>query len=73
MPRDWTPRRAAPAGAEADRAYEWQVVAHHREGVDMTQRMVPHLTGDVRGMAEKMMGEHQREIEEFERKAAGGS
>jgi uncharacterized protein (DUF305 family) len=63
--------RATPAGAEADRAYYRQVVAHHREGVAMAQRMQPQLTGDVRAMAEKMVAEQQREIQEFERKAGG--
>ena len=46
-----------------------QVVHHHREGIAMTEPMMPHLTGDVRQMADRMVAEQRREIEEFERKA----
>jgi uncharacterized protein (DUF305 family) len=61
-----------PKGAEADRVYYRQVVAHHREGLQHTEMQLPHLTGEVKQMAERMRTEHQREIAEFERKASGG-
>lgn len=63
----------APQGTEADRTYYRQVIAHHREGIHHTDMHLPHLTGEVKQMAEKMKAEQQREIREFERKAAGGS
>lgn len=60
----------APQGAEADRVYYRQVIAHHREGIQMTEKMLTYLTGDVRQMAEKMIAEQRREITDLERKAA---
>lgn len=60
--------RATTPGAGAIRTYYRQLVAHHREGVDMARRMLPQLTGEVRTMAEQMVREQQREIEAFERK-----
>lgn len=65
----------APQGAEADRVYYSQVIAHHREGIHHAEMLLPHLTGEVREMAERMRSGQQREIEEFERKMgqAGGS
>ena len=62
--------RAAP-GAEADRVYYRQVIAHHREGVQHVDMHRPHLTGEVKQMAERMRTEQQREIQEFERRASG--
>ena len=63
--------RATSAGAEADRTYYRQVIAHHREGVHHVDMHLPHLTGEVKQMAEKMKADQQREIQELERKAAG--
>jgi uncharacterized protein (DUF305 family) len=62
-------------GPELDRTFYRQVVNHHREGVTMGEKMAPHLTGEVKQMAAKMMADQRREIQEFERKAgdAGGS
>jgi uncharacterized protein (DUF305 family) len=65
--------RATAAGAEADRAYYRQVIAHHQEGVHHVDMHLPHLTGEVKQMAEKMKADQQREIREFERKAGGRS
>jgi uncharacterized protein (DUF305 family) len=55
-------------GPAADAAFYEQVVAHHREGVRMIDRHMPHLTGDVRRTAERMRGEHQRGIAAFGRR-----
>ena len=63
--------RAAAGAAEADRVWYRQVIAHHREGVRMTDQMMGHLTGDVKQQAERMKSDQQREIAEFERKAGG--
>ena len=61
-----------PKGAEADRVYYRQVIAHHREGIHHAEMHLPHLTGEVKAMAERMRTEQQREIQELERKASGG-
>ena len=63
----------APQGAEADRVFYRQVIAHHREGIHHSEMHLPHLTGEVKQMAERMRTEQQREITEFERKASGGA
>ena len=63
----------APQGAEADRVYYRQVIAHHREGISMAEPMLPHLTGEVKQMVEKSISDQRREIQEFERKAQGGT
>ena len=57
------------AGAERDPAFYRQVINHHREGISMGEKLAPHLTGQVKQMAEKMMADQRREIQEFERKA----
>ena len=57
-----------PAGPEFDRTFYRLVVAHHREGVEMIDKQLPHLTADVRRMAARMRATQQREIAEFERK-----
>ena len=62
----------APQGAEADRVFYRQVIAHHREGIHHAEMHLPHLTGDVKQMAEKMRADQQREIQELERKARSG-
>lgn len=62
-----------PKGAEADRVYYRQVIAHHREGIHHAEMHLPHLTGEVKQMAERMRTEQQREIREFERKAQGST
>ena len=59
-------------GATLDPTFYRQVGHHHREGIAMTEPMMPHLTGEVRQMAERMVTEQRREIEEFERKAQTG-
>ena len=56
-------------GPALDPTFYRQVVHHHREGIAMTEPMMPHLTGDVRQMADRMVAEQRREIDEFERKA----
>ena len=63
----------APQGAEADRVFYRQVIAHHREAIQMTEPMLPHLTGEVKQMAQKTVSDQRREIQELERKAAGQS
>lgn len=61
---------AAMSGAEYDRTFYRNVIAHHREGIRMTDEFLPRLTkADVKQMAERMKAEQQKEITEFERKA----
>jgi uncharacterized protein (DUF305 family) len=62
-------------GADVDPMFYRQVAHHHREGIAMAEALLPHLTGEVRQMADRMVAEQRREVEEFERKAqsrAGG-
>lgn len=62
----------ASAGAsEADRVFYQQVIAHHREAIQMVDRLHPHLTGMAKQMAEKARTDQQREIAELEKKMAG--
>ena len=64
---------AGAAAGETDRVFYQQVIAHHREGIEMAGKMLPHLTGMSKDMAEKARTDQQREIADFEKKAAGGS
>ena len=58
------------AGAEYDRAFYRHAIAHHRDGIRMTDDVLPRLTKpEVRQMAEKMKADQQKEITQFERKA----
>jgi uncharacterized protein (DUF305 family) len=60
----------AQAGqGEVDRAYYQQVIAHHREGVQMIDKMLPQLTGMTKEMATTSRTKQQKEIAEFEKKA----
>lgn len=62
----------AKSGAEYDRTFYENAVAHHREGIKMTDAMLPRLSKPgVKQMAEKMKADQQKEITEFERKAKG--
>lgn len=59
----------AKTGTDYDRTFYANVIAHHREGIKMTDDLLPKLTRpDVKQMAEKMKADQQREITEFERK-----
>jgi len=64
----------AQAGSgDADRVYYQQVIAHHREGVQMIDKMLPHLTGMSKDMASTSRTKQQKEIAEFEKKAGSTS
>ena len=57
------------AGADYDRTFYEKVIAHHREGIKMTDDLLPRLTKpEVKQMAEKMKADQAREIAEIERK-----
>jgi len=64
---------ANASAGDADRVFYQQVIAHHREGIGMTDRMLPQLSGMTRDMAQKARTDQQREITEFEKKAGGGA
>lgn len=56
-------------GADYDRTFYEKVIAHHREGIKMTDDLLPKLTKpEVKQMAEKMKADQTREIAEIERK-----
>lgn len=56
------------AGPAYDRTFYRLAVAHHREGVTMIDRQLPHLTAEARRMATRMRAMQQKEIAEYERK-----
>jgi uncharacterized protein (DUF305 family) len=56
------------SGSEYDRTFYRHVVEHHKEGISMTDQMLPNLKGEVRRMAETMKAAQQKEIAEFEKK-----
>ena len=60
---------AQASAGDADRVYYQQVIAHHREGVHMIDKMLPQLTGMTKDMATTSRTKQQREIAEFEKKA----
>lgn len=62
---------ATASGAAADSAWYQHTIHHHEEGIRMTERLMPHLTGEVKQMAEKMVADQRKEIEEFQRKMRG--
>lgn len=60
----------AKSGADYDRTFYANVVAHHQEGIKMIDDMLPKLTKpDLKQMAEKMKADQQKEIAEFQVKA----
>lgn len=61
---------ARSAAGDADRVFYQQIIAHHREGIMMIDKQLPHLTGEPKQMATTMRGEQQREITAFERKVS---
>ena len=59
-------------GADYDRAFYGNVVAHHREGIRMIDQFMSRLNKpEVRQMADRMKADQQKEITEFEAKARG--
>jgi uncharacterized protein (DUF305 family) len=61
---------ARASAGDADRVYYEQVIAHHREGIQMVDKMLPHLSGMSKDMASTARTKQQKEITEFEKKAA---
>ena len=61
---------AQASASDADRVYYQQVIAHHREGVQMIDKMLPQLTGMTKDMATSSRTKQRKEIAEFEKKAA---
>jgi uncharacterized protein (DUF305 family) len=60
---------AQASASDADRVFYQQVIAHHREGVQMIDKMLPQLTGMTKDMAASSRTKQQKEIAEFEKKA----
>ena len=59
----------AKTGADYDRTFYQNVIAHHREGIKMTDDLLPKLAKpELKQMAEKMKSDQAKEIAEFERK-----
>jgi uncharacterized protein (DUF305 family) len=64
---------AQASASDADRVYYQQVIAHHREGVQMIDKMLPQLTGMTKDMATTSRTKQQEEIAELEKKAGARS
>lgn len=59
-------------GADYDRSFYSNAIAHHREGLQMVDQFLARLQKpEVKQMAEKMKADQQKEITEFEGKAKG--
>lgn len=57
------------SGAEYDRAFYTNVIAHHREAIKMVDEMMPKLANaEVKQMAAKMKADQQKEIAAMEKK-----
>lgn len=57
------------SGADYDRAFYTNVIAHHREGIRMVDEMTPKLANaEVQQMAAKMKADQQKEIAAMEKK-----
>lgn len=56
------------SGADYDRTFLRNVIAHHREALAMIDPMLAHLTPDVRQMAARMRADQTKEIAEYEQK-----
>lgn len=62
----------ALTGAQYDRTFYRMIVQHHREGIAMMDEFQARVQRpEIRQMIDRMRTEQQREIREFERKAAG--
>jgi uncharacterized protein (DUF305 family) len=62
----------AMTGTAYDRAFYRMIVQHHREGIAMMDDFQSRVQRpEIRQMIDRMRTEQQREIQEFERKAAG--
>lgn len=60
----------AKSGAEYDKSFYRNVVAHHREGIRMMDDFAERVTREaVKQMIQTMKADQQKEIAEFERKA----
>lgn len=58
---------SAKQGADYDMTFRMNVIAHHREGIQMTDQHMPHLTqAEVRQMAERMKADQQKDIQKLE-------
>jgi uncharacterized protein (DUF305 family) len=60
---------AAPTG-DADRTFYQQVIAHHQEGVEMAEQMLPALSDEAKQMATKAVAQQKKEIAEFQKKVS---
>ena len=64
---------AQKTGAEYDRQFRENIIAHHREALTMIDRFLPRFTKPAnRQMAEKMKAAQAREIADFEKKIQRG-
>jgi uncharacterized protein (DUF305 family) len=61
----------SPSNAAYDKKMYGHIVMHHQEGIKMIDQFLPRLTKpELKQMAEKMRADQQKEIQEFQRKAA---
>jgi uncharacterized protein (DUF305 family) len=61
------------AGADYDMAFRMNVVAHHREGIKMTDEFLPRLARpEVKSMAERGKTDQQKDIQKLEAEMGHG-
>ncbi|HEX8431594.1 MAG TPA: DUF305 domain-containing protein [Longimicrobium sp.] len=60
---------ATKSGADYDMAFRMNVIAHHREGIQMTDQILPRLTRpEVKSMAEASKADQAKDIQQLESK-----
>lgn len=59
---------AAATSSDADSVFYMQVIAHHQEGVQMTQQMLPQLSRETKQMATKSIAQQKKEISDLQKK-----
>ncbi len=65
-------RLARQTGAAYDRTFYQDVIAHHREAIDLIDQYLPKLTRpDLKAMAQRMRAEDTRAIAAYQRLASG--
>ena len=60
--------RRATFGGVAARAFYARAVAHHAAGIALIDRALPGLTGEVKGIAERMRASHAPEMAQLKRR-----
>lgn len=60
--------RRATFGGVAARAFYVRAVAHHAAGIELIDRALPGLTGEAKGIAERMRASHAGEMAQLKKR-----